>query len=134
MATSRAAWILICALSSAGAVGTASAQGLTGTLSEPLRQGARGEAVRELQRNLNVHRAAVGLSPIAVDGAFGPRTEAAVREFQRGAGLSVDGVVGPVTTAALARAPAPPIAPPPPPPSGSAPRLQLPVRASGADD
>jgi peptidoglycan hydrolase-like protein with peptidoglycan-binding domain len=32
---------------------------------------------------------------------FGPKTETAVKEFQRGAGLLVDGVVGPLTWAAL---------------------------------
>jgi peptidoglycan hydrolase-like protein with peptidoglycan-binding domain len=36
-----------------------------------------------------------------VDGAFGPLTEAAVKEFQQGAGLTVDGIVGPLTWAAL---------------------------------
>lgn len=37
------------------------------------------------------------LRPLAVDGVWGPRSEAAVRRFQRHAGLAVDGVVGPVT-------------------------------------
>jgi peptidoglycan hydrolase-like protein with peptidoglycan-binding domain len=34
---------------------------------------------------------------IAVDGIFGPRTEAAVKAFQQGAGLVADGIVGPLT-------------------------------------
>ena len=34
---------------------------------------------------------------IAVDGIFGPQTEAAVKGFQQGHGLPVDGVVGPQT-------------------------------------
>ncbi|MBN2358340.1 MAG: peptidoglycan-binding protein [Deltaproteobacteria bacterium] len=57
-----------------------------------LRRGDRGAAVRELQRLLNQHGA-----HLAVDGDFGPRTEAAVRGFQRSHGLEVDGIVGPRT-------------------------------------
>lgn len=40
------------------------------------------------------------------DGGFGRHTEAAVRRFQRWAGLSVDGRVGPATIHALSHAPA----------------------------
>jgi peptidoglycan hydrolase-like protein with peptidoglycan-binding domain len=59
--------------------------------------GATGDAVRRLQRAL---RRTPNLS-LTVDGEFGPLTEAAVKEFQQGAGLAVDGVVGPLTWAAL---------------------------------
>ena len=38
---------------------------------------------------------------IDVDGYFGPGTERAVRDFQRIAGLEVDGLVGPNTWSAL---------------------------------
>ncbi|WP_205781482.1 peptidoglycan-binding domain-containing protein [Planctomonas deserti] len=48
--------------------------------------------VRSLQYMLNAHGAR-----ITVDGVFGPATEAAVRAYQRSHGLVVDGVVGGAT-------------------------------------
>jgi peptidoglycan hydrolase-like protein with peptidoglycan-binding domain len=60
-------------------------------------RGAEGDVVRRAQRAL--HR-----SPdfsVVVDGAFGPITEGAVRNFQEGAGLAADGIVGPHTWNAL---------------------------------
>ena len=38
---------------------------------------------------------------VAVDGSFGPNTDAAVRAFQQQKGLAVDGIVGPNTWTAL---------------------------------
>ncbi|GHF75077.1 peptidoglycan hydrolase-like protein with peptidoglycan-binding domain [Amycolatopsis bartoniae] len=64
-----------------------------------LRRGSAGPAVRKLQRLLNARMPE--LTPIAVDGQFGPATDARVREFQRRAALAVDGVVGPNTWRAL---------------------------------
>lgn len=61
-----------------------------------LRRGARGEAVRTLQTALTARGHA-----LAVDGAFGPATERAVRAFQQRNGLAVDGIAGPATLAAL---------------------------------
>jgi Putative peptidoglycan binding domain len=56
-----------------------------------LRRGDEGDLVGEVQADLKV----------AVDGNFGPDTEAAVIQFQRDRGLDSDGVVGPRTWAAL---------------------------------
>jgi hypothetical protein len=58
----------------------------------------RGEEVFHAQRLLN-DRASAGLKP---DGLFGAATQAAVKAFQRRRGLVEDGVLGPVTWAALA--------------------------------
>ncbi|HZV01803.1 MAG TPA: GH25 family lysozyme [Planctomycetota bacterium] len=62
-----------------------------------LREGATGSEVVTLQRAL----ATAGFSPGAQDGDFGPATLAAVEAFQAAKGLTVDGVVGPATWAAL---------------------------------
>lgn len=59
----------------------------------------RGDDVRDLQHRLN----ALGFDAGQEDGVFGPLATSAVREFQRNAGLDVDGVVGPRTVAALRR-------------------------------
>lgn len=59
--------------------------------------GASGAVVRRVQR-------AVRRTPnldLVVDGVFGSATETAVKEFQEGAGLAVDGIVGPATWNAL---------------------------------
>jgi hypothetical protein len=57
-----------------------------------LRAGMSGQHVRWLQILLYQHGAAN--PPLKVDGAFGPKTLAAVRAFQRTASLASDGVVG----------------------------------------
>jgi peptidoglycan hydrolase-like protein with peptidoglycan-binding domain len=59
--------------------------------------GATGDVVRRLQRAL---RRTPDLG-ISVDGVFGLQLEAAVKSFQEGAGLLVDGIVGPLTWNAL---------------------------------
>jgi hypothetical protein len=62
------------------------------TASRPtIRLGATGDLVKQVQEKLGV----------TVDGNFGPKTEAAVRAFQRDHGLVPDGIVGSTTWAAL---------------------------------
>lgn len=65
-----------------------------------LRTGSRGEDVRILQENLRQ----LGFLNDTADGIFGTNTNAAVRSFQKAQGLSVDGVVGAGTWAALGAA------------------------------
>ncbi len=57
----------------------------------------RGDDVMELQERLF----GLGFHPGRIDGLFGPDTEGAVRAFQRGVGLVVDGEVGPATLGAF---------------------------------
>ena len=63
-----------------------------------LKKGSRGIEVMLLQSTLTK----LGFSLGAVDGIFGPRTESAVKRFQRATGLTADGIVGPKTWAMLA--------------------------------
>ena len=64
-----------------------------------LRCGDRGPEVKHLQELLNRH---LKPSPKLVsDGAFGRKTEAAVRLYQASVGLGIDGVAGPRTFNAL---------------------------------
>ena len=63
-----------------------------------LRNGSIGTAVRELQFYLYLMSAYESSIPsVSIDGQFGSATEAAVRAYQRFAGLTVDGVVGRTT-------------------------------------
>ena len=59
----------------------------------------RGDDVLALQRLLN----RLGFDSGREDAIFGPQTAAALREFQRNSGLSVDGIAGPATLDALSR-------------------------------
>lgn len=59
----------------------------------------RGDDVAELQLMLG----GLGFDTGWIDGIFGPETEDAVADFQRNAGLPVDGVAGPTTCATLTR-------------------------------
>ena len=66
-------------------------QALTGdippraAISTTLRQGSRGDAVKQMQRKLG----------IAADGVFGPGTAKAVKAWQAKNGLTADGIMGP---------------------------------------
>lgn len=59
----------------------------------------RGDDVQALQRRLT----SLGFNVGRIDGIFGPLTDAALREFQRGVGVSADGTAGVQTFRALER-------------------------------
>jgi len=61
-----------------------------------VQQGSHDHPVQTLQYLLRARG-----HPVTVDGIFGPVTDAAVRAFQQAGQLSVDGVVGPLTWGAL---------------------------------
>src|SRR5687767_6331264 len=64
----------------------------------PLRRGAAGASVYALQMALRAHG-----HELVPDTEFGVITETAVKRFQAANGLKPDGVVGPLTAAALDR-------------------------------
>jgi N-acetylmuramoyl-L-alanine amidase len=84
----------------------------------------RGDDVRDLQRKLN----ALGFDAGREDGLFGPRTDGAVRDFQRNVGEEPDGIVGPETIVALDR-----LRPPSGGPSRAVVREQETLRTMQAD-
>jgi Transglycosylase-like domain/Putative peptidoglycan binding domain len=87
--------LLACAACMSAGTGVASADlsgGASASGEIALQRGDRGEAVEQVQT-------ALGVEP--VDGVFGPATERAVKDFQEARGLAPDGVVGPLTRAAL---------------------------------
>ena len=65
-----------------------------------LKSGDTGLQVKRLQRSL----AAVGYSPGAADGRYGPATKRALEQFPKAKKLTVDGSLGPKTLAALTSA------------------------------
>ena len=71
----------------------------TPTTKPTLRRGDKGPYVVEMQTEL--HRLDYGLGPCGIDGDFGRATEAAVKSFQYDKRLTIDGICGPKTWAAL---------------------------------
>ena len=69
-----------------------------------IRSGSAGSDVRRLQRLLVEMKI---LSFERIDGNFGSATEAAVKDFQSGNGLTADGIVGPQTWSKLPADPKP---------------------------
>lgn len=63
-----------------------------------IKAGSKGEIVKLLQ-DLLIIKGYV----LSVDGVFGPITEKAVKSFQMANGLTADGIVGPLTWAALTK-------------------------------
>lgn len=62
-----------------------------------LTRGSRGETVKKLQQALSEQGYSVG----EVDGIYGAQTQEAVKQFQKDNGLTVDGIAGDKTLAAL---------------------------------
>jgi peptidoglycan hydrolase-like protein with peptidoglycan-binding domain len=62
-----------------------------------VRRGDTGDVVRRAQRGVR----RTPNTGVVVDGIFGAETEKAIKLFQKGANLAVDGIVGPATWHAL---------------------------------
>jgi Putative peptidoglycan binding domain len=78
-------------------IGAGNLTGVTPTSATPVVQlGSTGDLVVWAQE----HLAGAGYAT-AIDGAYGPSTQAAVQSFQTAQGLTADGIVGPATWAAL---------------------------------
>ncbi len=69
---------------------------------QTLRRGATGEDVRQMQHFLNRSIPRLRLPTLKEDGIFGPKTEEALRAFQKIKGLLVDGIYGEQSQATLA--------------------------------
>ena len=81
---------------------TAALSGGDVDISVNLQKGDSGDAVKTMQKMLIACGYSCGSA--GADGSFGDKTLAAVKAFQKAAGLTVDGIYGPVTKAALEKA------------------------------
>ncbi len=63
----------------------------------PIKQGAKGQSVKNAQGLLLAH----GNDPQGIDGDFGAKTNTATRAFQTAKHLTVDGIIGQNTWTAL---------------------------------
>lgn len=77
------------------AVGASSSSGTEASSYPTLRFGAQGDYVKVMQNALITK--GQSLPKYGVDGYFGSETQSAVRAFQTAAGISVDGICGPIT-------------------------------------
>ena len=84
-----------------------------------LQYGSQGNSVSEVQARLNLALPSA-TPPLIVDGRFGSKTTARVKQFQLSRGLVGDGIVGAKTWAALDGTP--------PPKPGIAPRPKSPTK------
>lgn len=82
-----------------GPVPSGGDQGGSTVWNPTLRKGSRGEEVKKAQQLL-IDKG-YDLGKYGADGAFGAATLAAVKKFQEANGLTVDGVIGPMTWEAL---------------------------------
>ena len=83
------------------------------SLGDMAHKGEQGERVKKIQEALKK-----AVAPdLAIDGDFGPVTEAVAETFQAAKGLEVDGIVGPATAAELGVLSSPAALPPPIPPA-----------------
>jgi peptidoglycan hydrolase-like protein with peptidoglycan-binding domain len=76
------------------------ASGGSGSSAPTLKEGSHGAEVTKLQKQLEK----LGFNLGKADGAFGPKTEHAVKAFQTKHHLDADGIVGPKTHAAIDKA------------------------------
>ena len=72
-----------------------------GALIVTVSRGSQGEAVKGVQEEAAFRDLSGNPPAVAIDGIFGPKTDAWVRGFQEAVEITVDGIVGPFTWQAL---------------------------------